>query len=30
MSVDKLLSKKTDTSFMKTATLTPNGAFVQD
>ena len=26
MSVDKLLSKKTDTSFMKSATLTPNGA----
>ena len=26
MSVDKLLSKKTDTTFMKSATLTPNGA----
>ena len=26
MSVDKLLSQKTDTSFMKSATLTPNGA----
>ena len=26
MSVDKLLNKETDTSFMKTKTLTPNGA----
>jgi DNA polymerase elongation subunit (family B) len=26
MSVDKLLSQTTDTSFMKSATLTPNGA----